>query len=77
MNEPTRGIDVEAKAEIHQMLRELADKGIGIILILSELPEIIGMCDRVIAIHESSITGEVVKNEINERDIILLASGQC
>ena len=76
MDEPTRGIDVGAKSEIHTMLRELSNNGIGIILISSELPEIIGMCDRVIVMHEGRITGEVSGSEITEKNIILLASGQ-
>ena len=76
MDEPTRGIDVGAKSEIHTMLRELSNNGIGIILNSSELPEIIGMCDRVIVMHEGRITGEVSGSEITEKNIILLASGQ-
>ncbi len=76
MDEPTRGIDVGAKSEIHNMLRELSNKGIGIILISSELPEIIGMCDRVIVMHEGRVTGEVSGQEITEKRIILMASGQ-
>ncbi len=76
MDEPTRGIDVGAKSEIHNMLRELSNNGIGVILISSELPEIIGMCDRVIVMHEGRITGEVYGSEITEKRIIMLASGQ-
>lgn len=76
MDEPTRGIDVGAKSEIHNMLRELSNNGIGVILISSELPEIIGMCDRVIVMHEGRITGEVYDSEITEKKIIMLASGQ-
>lgn len=76
MDEPTRGIDVGAKAEIHSMLRALANAGIGIVIISSELPEIIGMCDRVVVMHEGKITGEVQGKEISEKTIILMASGQ-
>lgn len=76
MDEPTRGIDVGAKAEIHNMLRELSNSGIGVIIISSELPEIIGMCDRVVVMHEGHITGEVQGTKITEKKIILLASGQ-
>ena len=76
MDEPTRGIDVGAKSEIHNMLRELSNKGIGIILISSELPEIIGMCDRVIVMHEGRLSGEVCGQEITEKRIIMMASGQ-
>jgi ribose transport system ATP-binding protein len=76
MDEPTRGIDVGAKSEIHAMLRRLSDEGIGVIIISSELPEIIGMCDRVIVMHEGRVTGEVKGEEITEKNIIVLASGQ-
>jgi len=76
MDEPTRGIDVGAKSEIHAMLREMSNAGIGVVIISSELPEIIGMCDRVIVMHEGSIKGEVTGEEITEKSIILLASGQ-
>ena len=75
MDEPTRGIDVGAKAEIHRLLRNLANEGTGIIMISSELPEIIGMCDRVIVMHEGVINGEVGLQELNEKRIIQLASG--
>ena len=76
MDEPTRGIDVGAKSEIHNMLRQLSNNGIGVIIISSELPEIIGMCDRVVVMHEGRITGEVQGGEITEKNIIMLASGQ-
>lgn len=75
MDEPTRGIDVGAKSEIHKLLRELANQGTGIIMISSELPEVVGMCDRVIVMHEGKVSGEVSSEEINERRIIQLASG--
>jgi ribose transport system ATP-binding protein len=77
MDEPTRGIDVGAKSEIHYMLRELCQKGIGIIIISSEMPEIIGMCDRVVVMHEGSITGIVTGDDINETSLIMLASNQA
>lgn len=73
-DEPTRGIDVGAKAEIHSLLRELAKNGIGIILISSELPEIIGMCDRVLVMREGRITGELSGEKITEENIMQLAA---
>jgi len=75
MDEPTRGIDVGAKSEIHKLIRNLVNEGMGIIMISSELPEIIGMCDRVIVMHEGRICGETVAGDINEKKIINLASG--
>jgi len=74
LDEPTRGIDVGAKAEIHALLRELAKNGIGIILISSEMPEIIGMCDRVIVMREGRITGELSGDKITEENIMQLAA---
>ena len=75
MDEPTRGIDVGAKNEIHRLIRKLANQGTGIVLISSELPEIVGMCDRVVVMHEGRLSGVVVDEEINEKKIIQLASG--
>jgi len=74
LDEPTRGIDVGAKLEIHTMLRNLANQGIGIIVISSELPEILGMSDRVIVMHEGKITGEVDRSDMCEEKIITFAS---
>jgi len=75
LDEPTRGIDVGAKAEIYKLIRELAGEGIGIIFISSELPEIVGMSDRVIVMHEGEKSGEITGEDINEKKIIHLASG--
>jgi ribose transport system ATP-binding protein len=75
MDEPTRGIDVGAKSEIHRLLRELANQGIGVIMISSELPEIIGMCDRVLVMHEGRQCNIISGDQINEEHIIQLASG--
>lgn len=74
LDEPTRGIDVGAKAEIHNLLRELAKSGIGIILISSEMPEIIGMCDRVLVMREGRIRGELSGDQITEENIMQLAA---
>jgi ribose transport system ATP-binding protein len=74
LDEPTRGIDVGAKSEIHNMLRELCDAGTGIIIVSSELPEIIGMCDRVIVMRENRVMGEVSDSGITEETIMKLAT---
>ena len=58
-DEPTRGIDVGAKYEIYQFMNELADKGKGILMISSELPEVLGMSDRIVIMRDGRITGEV------------------
>ena len=74
MDEPTRGIDVGAKSEIHDMLRKLSNEGIGIVIISSELPEIIGMCDRVIVMSEGRITGALDAKELSEEHIMTYAA---
>ena len=69
-----RGVDVGAKAEIHRILRELAHDGVGVVIISSELPELIGICDRVLVVREGRIAGEVVGDEMTEENIMYLAS---
>ncbi|MBP2234446.1 ribose transport system ATP-binding protein [Sinorhizobium kostiense] len=75
MDEPTRGIDVGAKTEIHRLLRELARSGIGIIVISSEMPELLGLSDRVLVVREGRIAGELGSEEMTEEAVIRLASG--
>lgn len=75
MDEPTRGVDVGANVEIHRILRDLASKGTGIITISSQLHELIGLCDRVIVIHEGRVAGELASHDLTEENIIHLASG--
>ena len=74
LDEPTRGVDVGAKAEIYRIMRELASKGIAVLMISSELPEVVGMADRVLVMREGEITGELVGEAITERDIMQLAT---
>jgi ribose transport system ATP-binding protein len=75
VDEPTRGIDVGSKKEIHALLSHLAQQGIGIIMISSELPEIIGMSDRVVVMHEGRISGTIAtKAEMTQENIMRLAT---
>ncbi|MDR1580630.1 MAG: sugar ABC transporter ATP-binding protein [Synergistaceae bacterium] len=74
-DEPTRGVDVGAKAEVHVLLTELAASGIGIILISSELPELMSVCDRVIVMHEGTVSGEISREDFTEERIMRLAAG--
>ncbi len=74
LDEPTRGVDVGAKAEIHRIVRELASSGVGVVIISSELPELIGVCDRVLVVREGEITGEVSGAAMTEDRIMYLAS---
>jgi ABC-type sugar transport system ATPase subunit len=76
VDEPTRGVDIGAKGEIHRMLREYAEAGNGVIVVSSEMPEIIGLCDRVIVLHEGRIVGELTGSDITEERLIKLALGQ-
>ena len=70
LDEPTRGIDVGAKYEIYKLIHELADQGKAVILISSELPELLGMADRIYTIFEGSITGEVSGNEASQESLM-------
>lgn len=69
-DEPTRGIDVGAKAEVYRLMNQLLENGAGIIMISSELPEIIGMSDRVLVMREGSIGGELSKSEFSQKKIL-------
>lgn len=75
IDEPTRGIDVGAKSEIHRLMSQLAQQGKAIIMVSSELPEILGMSDRVIVMHEGRISGELSRAEANQESIMQLATG--
>lgn len=75
LDEPTRGIDVGAKAEIHKLMSALAKEGKAIVMISSELPEILGMSDRIIVLHEGRITGELTRDEATQEKIMRLATG--
>ncbi|WP_277755814.1 sugar ABC transporter ATP-binding protein [Serratia oryzae] len=76
-DEPTRGIDVGAKSEIYQMMQQLTQKGISIIMISSELPEIIGVCDRVLVFRAGHIVAELTGDEIESHNIMLHATGSA
>ena len=75
LDEPTRGVDVGAKREIYQLMNELADRGVAIIMVSSDLPEILGVSDRVLVVHEGKIAGELIKADATEEKIMQLATG--
>ncbi len=77
LHEPTRGIDVGAKAEIYGILQGLAREGVGILIASSELPELIGQCDRILVMHEGRITGHFRRDEAAEEPILACAMGQA
>ncbi|WP_297276431.1 sugar ABC transporter ATP-binding protein [uncultured Brachyspira sp.] len=74
LDEPTRGIDVGAKSEIYEIMDELVSKGVSIILISSELPEVIGMSDRIAVMHDGCITGIIGRDEFSQEKIMHLAT---
>lgn len=76
MDEPTRGIDVGAKAEVHALMSQLAQAGMGIIMISSELPEILGMSDRVLVMHEGRAAAILDRSEATQEKIMAYASGE-
>ncbi len=76
VDEPTRGIDVGAKMEIYSLLNQLAERGVAILLISSEMLEILGLSDRIIVMHEGKITGELLSSQASEEKIMALATSQ-
>jgi rhamnose transport system ATP-binding protein len=76
LDEPTRGIDVGAKAEVHHIISDLAARGLAIILISSELPEVLAMADQVIVLHEGRITGTFARSEATQERVMFAATGQ-
>jgi ABC-type sugar transport system ATPase subunit len=74
MDEPTRGIDVGAKAEVHGLMSHLAQQGIGILMISSEMKEIIGMSDRVIVMCQGRVTGEFERGKMTQEEIMAAAT---
>jgi ribose transport system ATP-binding protein len=77
LDEPTRGIDVGAKSEIYQIMNELTKRGVGIVMISSELPEVLGMSDRVLVMREGTIIGELARAEASEEAIMKYAVGDA
>ncbi len=75
LDEPTRGVDVGAKVEIYKLINELAEKGLGIIIISSEMQEIIGICDRTLIMREGKVLGEIPKENMSEENFINMITG--
>lgn len=75
IDEPTRGIDVGAKHEIYMLMRELAREGKAIIMITSDMEELLGMSDRIVVLHEGTVAGELQKDEFSQSEVLRLASG--
>ena len=75
LDEPTRGVDIGEKKEIYTIINELASKGVAIIMVSSELPEVLGMSDRIMVIREGEVRGILKKEEANQENIMTLATG--
>ena len=74
IDEPTRGVDVGAKREIYEILNGLLEQGLAILMVSSELPELIGTCDRICVMNSGRITGELQRDEFNEETIMQYAT---
>jgi len=76
IDEPTRGIDVGTKAEVHRLLDQLVANGVAVLMISSELPEVLGMADRVLVLREGKLVAELSRDEATEDSIMRAATGQ-
>ncbi|HAK45754.1 MAG TPA: D-xylose ABC transporter ATP-binding protein, partial [Spirochaeta sp.] len=76
LDEPTRGIDVGAKSEIHRLIGELAKMGKSIIMISSEMQEVLSMSDRIMVMHEGKCSGEISRKDATQEKILALATGE-
>jgi rhamnose transport system ATP-binding protein len=76
VDEPTRGIDVGTKAEVHRLLDELVSEGVAVLMISSELPEVVGMADRVLVLREGRLVAELSRAQADEDAIMRAATGQ-
>jgi len=76
VDEPTRGIDVGTKAEVHRLLSELAAEGLAVLMISSDLPEVLGMADRVLVMHEGRLVAEIPRAEATEESVMAAATGR-
>ena len=76
LDEPTRGIDVGAKSEIYKLINQLTAEGMAILVVSSELPEIMGISDRILVMHEGRLAGEVCRENFSEEKIMTYATGK-
>jgi rhamnose transport system ATP-binding protein len=76
LDEPTRGVDIGAKVEVHRIVSDLAASGLAIIMISSDLPEVLAMSDRILVLHEGRITAEIARADASEERVMLAATGQ-
>ena len=77
VDEPTRGIDVGTKAEVHRLLSQLAADGVAVLMVSSELPEVLGMADRVLVMHEGRLVADIPRARADEESVMFAATGQA
>jgi rhamnose transport system ATP-binding protein len=76
VDEPTRGIDIATKAEVHRLLSGLAAEGVAVLMVSSELPEVLGMADRVLVMHEGRLVDEIARDRADEESVMFAATGR-
>jgi ribose transport system ATP-binding protein len=76
LDEPTRGVDVGAKEEIYHLIEQAAEGGAAILFVSSELPEVLGLADRILVMHEGSMAGELSRTQASEEAVMRLATGE-
>ena len=74
LDEPTQGVDVQTKAEVHAVIADLAQQGLGIVLISSELPELLGMCHKIVVLREGRVTAEIDRADATQERVLLAAT---
>ena len=77
LDEPTRGVDIGAKKEIYNVINDLAGRGVAVIMVSSELPEVLGMSDRIMVVHEGEVTGIINSADADQEKVMTLATGGC
>ena len=77
LDEPTQGVDVGAKFEIHSLMQDLAEQGVAVVMISSELPEVLGMSDRIAVMREGTIAGVLSREEATQQAVLSLALGDA
>ena len=76
LDEPTRGVDIGAKEEIYHLIEQAAEAGAAVLFASSELPEVLGLADRILVMHEGRLAGEISKAQANEEAVMRLATGE-
>jgi rhamnose transport system ATP-binding protein len=76
VDEPTRGIDIATKTEVHRLLSDLARDGVAVLMVSSELPEVLGMADRVLVMHEGRLVDDIARDRASEESVMYAATGR-